>query len=360
MTFPIELDPYVQLSLDGHWRHPLLDESILPEDPLHIALSAWKAGNVPSFDIQSKFAKRGWAGPSRGKEAGRRFVVRYVNLEATARCNQRCNFCPVSISQRPPHVMSMKRFEGIVGDLEFAKDDIKGVFLFGYNEPSLDLSLLERVAVLRQNNLPVALNTNGSGFAPKLTDALRSIGGIAHLSVNLSTLDPEKYRLTRGHNHLDQVLRNLDYLSKAPVAEKMVIAVLDPNPDALASSAAAIAERFQDSPFHVQAYPTMNRAGLVPEAGKAYNHKGLMGCDCMGSRAVEHIQIDAEGNVILCCQDYHSEARMGHWQQPGDMMRILSSDRARDLRNLVHGVVEAPDDFVCRKCEFALAKKPVE
>lgn len=299
MTFPIELDPYVQLSLDGHWRHPLLDESILPEDPLHIALSAWKAGNVPSFDIQSKFAKRGWAGPSRGKEAGRRFVVRYVNLEATARCNQRCNFCPVSISQRPPHVMSMKRFEGIVGDLEFAKDDIKGVFLFGYNEPSLDLSLLERVAVLRQNNLPVALNTNGSGFAPKLTDAL-------------------------------------------------------------ASSAAAIAERFQDSPFHVQAYPTMNRAGLVPEAGKAYNHKGLMGCDCMGSRAVEHIQIDAEGNVILCCQDYHSEARMGHWQQPGDMMRILSSDRARDLRNLVHGVVEAPDDFVCRKCEFALAKKPVE
>ena len=235
MTFPIELDPYVQLSLDGHWRHPLLDESILPEDPLHMALSAWKAGNVPSFDIQSKFAK----------------------------------------------------------------DDIKGVFLFGYNEPSLDLSLLERVAVLRQNNLPVALNTNGSGFAPKLTDAL-------------------------------------------------------------ASSAASIVERFQDSPFDVQAYPTMNRAGLVPEAGKAYNHERLMGYDCMGSRAVEHIQIDAEGNVILCCQDYHSEARMGHWQQPGDMMRVLSSDRARDLRNLVHGVVEAPDDFLCRKCEFALVEKPVE
>lgn len=347
------LEPYLQRKGKG-WRNPLTGLELTPDHGLCALIDQWRNGQQPSEEAMRELRVSGWAVPDLGNEAGDRYVLRYVNLEATSRCNQRCHFCPVSISQRPDVQMSSERFAGVVGDLALMKKDIQGVFLFGYNEPSLDRRLTERVELLHQHGLPVALNTNGSGFVPKLTDALRALGGIRLLSVNLSTLDPERYKETRGHDHLAKVLKNLDYLAAHPVAEQMTIAVLDENPERLAESEAAIAKRFADTPFQVTGYKTMNRAGLVPEAGQTFDHEKLAGCDCIGSRAVEHIQIDAEGNLILCCQDYHSEEKIGTWQQPGDLQRLLSSERARTLRNWVHGIEEAPVDFICRKCEFAI------
>jgi hypothetical protein len=51
--------------------------------------------------------------------------------------------------------------------------------------------------------------SNGTGLTPARVDAILELGGLRFLSVNLSTLDRERYRADRGGDHRDLVLRHL-------------------------------------------------------------------------------------------------------------------------------------------------------
>ena len=343
-------DPYVTRLGNGAFYNPLSRETLRPENTRFAEFeTAWLSrGEMEEM--------KGWTvdAESNSLDLARRHVVRYLSLEAMTRCNQACYFCPVSLGQREDVVMAMESFEALVKEVaDLALDTLHGVFLFNSNEPTLDKRLMNRLRVLRAHGLPIALNTNGSGFTPQLTDGIRSLGGIARLSVNLSTIDPERYKLERGHNHLPQVLRNLDYLALHPVADHMEITVLSSDPKVLAADVQAIGERFAGTPFVITNYVTMNRAGNAPAGGKQIEAiEALRGCDNLGSRVVEHVHIDPSGHVFLCCQDYHAEVKLGIWE-PGNLAQILQSDRAAEVRQWVHGMAPAPENFLCRKCEFA-------
>lgn len=343
-------DPYVTRLGSGAFYNPLSGETMGPQDFGFAEIeAAWMSRGEMA-------EKEGWTvdAEADSMDLARRYVMRYLSLEAMTRCNQACYFCPVSLGQREVAVMAMESFEVLVKEVaDLASDSLHGVFLFNYNEPTLDKRLIDRLRVLRAHSLPIALNTNGTGFTPKLTDAIRELGGIERLSVNLSTVDPERYKAERGHNHLPQVLRNLDYLALHPVANHMEITVLSADPEVLAGDVLAIGERFAGTPFQIMNYLTMNRAGNAPDGGKDIEAiETLKGCDNLGSRVVEHVHIDPSGHVFLCCQDYHAEVKLGSWE-PGNLTNILTSDRAAQVRQWVHGMAPAPANFLCRKCEFA-------
>jgi hypothetical protein len=40
--------------------------------------------------------------------------VHTIEIETSTRCNWRCEYCPVSLSQKPPHTMSMALFGEII------------------------------------------------------------------------------------------------------------------------------------------------------------------------------------------------------------------------------------------------------
>jgi hypothetical protein len=98
----------------------------------------------------------------------------------------------------------------------------------------------------------------------------------------------------------------------------------------------------------------MDRAGAVPIGlHPETRHKNLRGCEQTGSRVVQWAHITPTADCVLCCQDYHDQYKVGNLKEQS-LDAILSGPKMALLRRWVYGVDEAPADFICRGCIYAL------
>jgi hypothetical protein len=252
--------------------------------------------------------------------------------------------------------MPTELFESIVRQLVAHRDTIEGVGLSNYNEPTADHRFVDQIAFLHRHRLPPAVLSNASGFTPKKVDAVVALGGLVYLGINISTLDRERYLRDRGKDHLPRVLEHLDYMKDKPVAETMALVVLGENDDAHRREIEALTERFAGSNFVVRPFSIMDRAGWLDFGlGPERPHRRLRGCDNLGSRPLEHIHITAAGKVVFCCEDYDEVHTVGDLATQ-TVDEVLSGEGIARLRRWAYGVDEAPDDFICRNCLFAVTE----
>jgi wyosine [tRNA(Phe)-imidazoG37] synthetase (radical SAM superfamily) len=338
---------------------PLQDRHLSEGEPGYAALRSVLAGEraLESLDPAERdgLAAGGWLLPAE-EDPSTRYLLKYVSLEAHTVCNQACYFCPVSIAPREDYFMPTELYERIVGELAEHRETIEGVFMINYNEPTADRRFVEQVRTIKAAGLPPAALTNGSGLTPDRVDALVEMGGLRYLSINLSTLDRERYRRDRGEDHVGLVLRHLEHAKDLPVAQEMEIVVLGTNDDDHRRDFVEISERFAGSRFVVKSYEVMDRAGYLqigkkPEGGK----RRLCGCDNVGSRPLQHLHITPRGRCVLCCEDYDEKYVVGDLTRQS-LDQVLAGPELARLRRWVYGIEEAPADFICNGCTFALTR----
>lgn len=352
------LEPFLHF-LGDRIHNTITDRTLLPGETGYAELSALRDGAVTPAglapELREQLTGSGWLIESSG-ELGSRFYLKYVSLEASTVCNQGCYFCPVSVARREDHAMTMEFYESIVAQLAAHRATIDGVSMIHYNEPTADRRFLDQVRMLKKYGLPPAVLTNATGLTPDRIDAIMAMGGLRYLSVNLSTLDRERYRRDRGGDHLPIVLRNVDYVKDKPIAPLMDIAVLGTGDALHKSDYEEIRDRYAGSLFTVHYYEVMDRAGAVPIGLKPVGgNQRLCGCEQTGSRPVQWVHINPLGQAVLCCQDYHDEYVIGDLHEQ-TLDQILSGPKMSLYRRWVYGLEEAPDDFICRKCIYALTR----
>jgi MoaA/NifB/PqqE/SkfB family radical SAM enzyme len=353
----LRLNPFLHHGPDRFYD-PLTDRTLLQEDPAFAGLLAVTAGvgveTLPDAD-RRRLAAEGWLLPAED-DPSHRFLLKYVSLEAHTVCNQACYFCPVSIAPREDYFMPTELYERIVGELAAWRDTIEAVFMINYNEPTADRRFVEQVRAIRAAGLPPAVLTNGTGLTPQRIDALIEMGGLRYLSINLSTLDRERYRKDRGGDHLEMVLRYLDYAKDKPVAEEMDMIVLGTGDENHRRDFAEISERFAGSRFQMKSYEVMDRAGYLQIGLKpALPIQRLCGCDNIGSRPLQHLHITPRGQCVLCCEDYDAKYVVGDLTRES-VRDVLTGPTLAQMRRWAYGVEEAPRDFLCRGCSFAITR----
>lgn len=337
----LEPNPFLHIDAERVYD-PLTDRTLVPGDGVY---ERFHAGD-------ESLEREGWL-VRNGDDLSRRHRLKIVSLETMTTCNQRCYFCPVSIDPREDYAMPDALFERIVGELLAYRSTLESVFLQSYNEPSVERRFLEHCRTLFAAGLPVAVLSNGSGFTPLKTEAIVESGPLRYLCINLSTLDRERYRATRGEDHLNIVLRNVDYMKDRPVADEMKIVVLGGGDDTHQHDFDAIRERYAGSRFKVEAHVVMDRAGWLDVGLKAATHgRPLAGCDNVGSRPLQHLHITPKGTCVLCCEDYDEKYVVGDLTK-STIAEVLEGDEIAKLRRWVYGLEEAPADFICRSCIFA-------
>jgi MoaA/NifB/PqqE/SkfB family radical SAM enzyme len=327
---------------------PLTDRSLVPGEDAYARFRAFEE----SGRVDEGLVREGWlvAGDA---DLSRRHRLKIVSLEMMTTCNQKCYFCPVSIAPREDYVMPEELFLRIVEELQPFRGTLESVFLQSYNEPTLDRRFVEHCRTLIDNGLPVAVLSNGSGFTPAKTDALMAMGGLRFLCINLSTLDRERYIHDRGADHLQAVLRNLDYLKDLPLAQQMNMVVLGTGNDVHQRDFEAIRERFAGSRFSVEHHVVMDRAGWLDVGLKAADpNRRLAGCDNVGSRPLQHLHITPQGRCVLCCEDYDENYVVGDLTN-STIREVLEGDELAKMRRWVYGLEDAPADFMCHNCVFA-------
>lgn len=354
------VEPYLHIGPDRIYN-PLTDQTLHAGDPLHAALGGLAAtrGGIDSASesLAGALVEGGWLVDG-SEDLDARFHLKYVSLEAHTVCNQACYFCPVSVAPRDGHFMSDELYDSILRQLTAFGDTLEAVSMIQYNEPTTDPQFVDRVRRIRSYGLRPAALSNGSGLTPAKVDELIELGGLHYLSINISTLDRERYKRDRGKDHLPQVLRNLDYLADKPVAETMDMVVLGKDDADHDADFAAIADRYGKPPsrFEVKRFEVMDRAGYLP-VGRSADHRGkqLAGCELIGSRPLQHLHITPRGQCVLCCQDYDEAHIVGDLNQQ-TIAEVLRSPAMKLMRRYTYGLDQAPDDFICRNCEFALVR----
>lgn len=337
---------------------PLTDRTMMQEEPGFASLIAIHAGAsaeaIPEPD-RRLLVTEGWLLPE-AVDPSSRFLLKYVSLEAHTVCNQACYFCPVSIAPREDYFMPTELYERIVGELSAYRDTIEAVFMINYNEPTADKRFVDQVRTIRAAGLRPAVLTNGTGLTPKRIDALVEMGGLRYLSINLSTLDRERYTKERGGDHLGVVLRHLEYARDKPLAEQMEMVVLGTGNEAHKRDFAEITERFAGSRFTVKYYEVMDRAGYLQIGLKpALPNQRLCGCENVGSRPLQHLHITPRGQCVLCCEDYDNKYVVGDLVTES-VQDVLTGPKLSLMRRWAYGLEEAPRDFICRGCTFALTR----
>ncbi len=350
------VEPFLHFGPDRIYN-TLTDRALARDEPGFRELHGLRGGEVAagtlSAGLRAELFAGGWLVETAPDLSGR-FRLKYVSLEASTVCNQACYFCPVSVDRREDHLMSMEFYEQIVAQLAAHRDTIEGVSMIHYNEPTADKRFLDQVRMLKRYGLPPAVLTNATGLTPQRIDAILEMGGLCYLSINLSTLDRERYARDRGGDHLPLVLRNLDYLKDKQLAPRMDMAVLGSGDEIHRQDFEAIRERFAGSLFQVQFYEVMDRAGSVPIGLHPMGrHERLCGCEQTGSRPVQWVHVNPMGQCVLCCQDYHDRYVVGDLHTES-LDEILSGPRMSLMRRWVYGMEPAPDDFICRQCIYAL------
>ena len=335
--------------------HPGL--GIAAEDPAFDELRRLTQGRMKLKEldeVQKRLAADSWL-IRETEDLSTSYRLRYVSLETHTVCTQACSFCPVSIAPRKPHYMATELFNRLVEEIAGYRETIEAVTLNNYNEPTADRRFADQVRTLLDHELPVAVLSNGSTFTPDKVDALVALGPITYLSINVSGLDRERYRAERQRDHLPMVLEHLDYMKDRRVAETMDLVVLGHQDEQHRADTAALADRFGDSRFNVRDFAIMDRAGYLsfgikPEKPLA----SLRGCDNLGSRPIEHVHINPTGLCVLCCEDYDEHHVIGDLSRQS-LHEVMTGDEIAHLRRMIYGIEEAPEDFICRNCVFALA-----
>jgi len=354
----LQPNPFLHIGPDRVYD-PLTDRTLLAGEPGYAALRAVLAGTLAVDGMagaeRQALIREGWL-LSQGPETSQRHLLKYVSLEAHTVCNQACYFCPVSIAPRADYFMPTELYERIVGELAAYRDTIEAVFMINYNEPTADRRFVEQVRTIRAAGLRPAVLTNGTGLTPDRVDKLVEMGGLRFLSINLSTLDTGRYQSDRGGDHLELVLRNLDYAKDKALAEQMDMVVLGTGNEAHKSDFAEITERFAGSRFTVKYFEVMDRSGYLEIGLKpAVPNQHLCGCDNVGSRPLQHLHITPQGKCVLCCEDYDEKYVVGDLTQES-VADVLAGPKLALMRRWADGIEEAPRDFICRGCTFALTR----
>lgn len=358
LDMELRLNPFLHAGEDRLYN-PLTDRTLLRGESGYESLRGLSSGilsldRVPAED-RSLLAAQGWLLPD-GVEPGREFRLKYVSLEAHTVCNQACYFCPVSIAPREDYFMPTELYERIVGELTAYRETIEAVFMINYNEPTVDPRFVDQVRAIKAAGLPPAVLTNASGLTPERIDKLVAMGGLRYLSINLSTLDRERYRRERGGDHLALVLRNLDYARDKPLAEQSEMVVLGTGNDEHRRDFDEISRRFADSRFEVKYYEVMDRAGYLQIGHKpASRDRRLCGCDNVGSRPLQHLHITPRATCVLCCEDYDGKYVVGDLTRES-VHEVLTGPTMAMMRRWAYGLEEAPKDFICHGCTFALTR----
>lgn len=234
-----------------------------------------------------------------------------VNIETTTHCNLRCKWCPNSKYDRGlkknEKKMSEKLFKKIIGEL--AEIKFKGIIRpFFYGDPLVDERMPELIKYIKKK-LPqgkVYLNTNGVALTVDLYKKLQE-AGIDYLMISQYTKEM-----------LPNVKEVFEYLKTRPKKENKAKYRL----------------------FNENAFIISNRGGEVdvPVIGErpfcAYpGHYDLT--------------INYRGDVVLCCNDYHSKIKFGNVKDE-KIMDIWKKPHYYKLRKEVRtGTYKLP---ICKKC----------
>ncbi|MFH1285218.1 MAG: radical SAM/SPASM domain-containing protein [Candidatus Micrarchaeota archaeon] len=226
-----------------------------------------------------------------------------VELETITNCNRRCSYCPNSKTPKTPRLMEETIFKKAVADL--ADINYSGILApHFYGEPLLDSRLPNLLSYAKQKlpNTSILLYTNGDYLSRELFLKLKDSGVNDFFVTEHENKPPKKF---------------MEWHASASASDKKHIIFQKMNENSILSNRGGAAVVAHKKPFSKCSIPRNN------------------------------LVINADGNVLLCCNDFFGKYVFGNIKEK-PLIDIWHSEPYAKARNEIN-----KGEFnleICKKC----------
>ncbi|RLI66870.1 MAG: hypothetical protein DRO67_00410 [Candidatus Asgardarchaeum californiense] len=215
-----------------------------------------------------------------------------IALEIGAMCNRKCWFCPNAYNTRPDEFMPYELIKKILSELGSIQYD-KRIIFYIYNEPLRDKRLLDIIRLSRKTVPKATLMIATNGDYIKNTKQIQELfnSGLNQLQINV-------YSNMRRYRKLLSIVKETDaeegniYCNTSPKKKYYSIEI-------------KFDKRLTKTALKIGRFELSNRSGHIPIGTPTEPLKRL----CV--RPFRAMQINWNGKVILCCNDYNADVICG-------------------------------------------------
>lgn len=232
-----------------------------------------------------------------------------VLLETRTDCNSNCKFCPQSHLTRPLQIMKWEIFEHVINEL--TKINFCGrIAFFMTNEPLLETRLLEIIRYARNKSARFFLDitTNGKVLNSILIDKLL-LAGLDNININDYQNNREQFSLKISNNLID-VVKDFRHNPKISFNKRSTDETLSNYAGTIKGERRKLQSFFCNLPFR-------------------------------------KLSISAEGNVILCCNDYTYKTNFGNVMCKS-LNNIWFSNELNEFRS---DLLNEKRNGICNQCD---------
>lgn len=132
----------------------------------------------------------------------------HLQIEPSALCNLKCEFCPVAIGmERPTGYMAFSTFKRVIDEIG---DCVFLILLWDWGEPFLNPAVYDMIAYAKQWDIKIVSSTNGHIFAggDHAERLIRS--GIDSIIFALDGISQETYEQYRAHGNVRTVIAGIE------------------------------------------------------------------------------------------------------------------------------------------------------
>jgi len=215
-------------------------------------------------------------------------------LEISALCNRKCVFCPVAYNKRPDEKMSLSQIHKVCKEL--GKLDYRGrVEFYIYNEPLKEKEWLNQCVRLFRKNVPrccMMIATNGD-----YVKSSKEIQNLYELGMNQILINCYSKGLYKKRQHwieeLDSSVSRSLSVYHALSYKKRTVQMLD---------------KSDPETFGSGVFGLVNRAGNIEDFIPSLEEP----LEKMCVKPFRLLNINWQGQGMVCCQDYHGQMPIGH------------------------------------------------
>lgn len=274
-----------------------------------------------------------------------------IEIETNTHCNFRCQFCPNHTNPMKKQIMDMKLFEETVSKAE-AHKGIEIVSISSYSEPTLNPNFDKIIERLSDSHLELTLYTNGTNLTAKRIKKLKKMKNFRCIIFGIPSLHPEIHEQMTGSKAIEKTARAMTLALENNV--KSIVSV----PGTVNELVINLPEFYRRCPnllnnddryrLPVPTESTTDRCGALRNKYCRFvdiKDKKLFGCEV----PLRWVYVNVEGKIFLCCEDFYRESVYAHISD-GSIEEIINSPEAVKMRKYVFGQLNAPKNFICRRC----------
>ena len=273
-----------------------------------------------------------------------------VRIETSTACNAGCVFCPWPTDDftRKKKIMSLDDYKFYVDKLKDEMGDkINEITVSGFGEAFLDKTLLDKIRYAKERGYGIHVLTNGSLLDERMIDEMYEIG-ILDLRFSLHTTNPDSYSQIMNYKEnkyiLEDVLNNLDYaIEKKPDKTEIIITadIVEENKDDVDKMVEKYGDKCSLEIWHPHNWvDTYNyRSEDLPVVH-----------DTCGRPSTGPIQIQVNGEIIMCCFDFNNEMVLGNFKYQS-LEEIFDSELYWKInKHHTEGTCKK-SDLLCANCD---------